>query len=345
MKNRYIITGAAGNLGSTILRLLRDRECEIYALILPSESAVIEGKNIRYVHGDVCKPDTLKPLFEGTNPETTIVIHAAGIVSISRKVSPQLYAVNVEGTRNMLRISQENKVGRFVYVSSVHAIPEAEEGVAIQEVNRFSVKAVKGGYAKTKAEASQLVMDFAARGLPAIIVHPSGIIGPYDDGRNHLVQLVRDYIDGKLPFCVKGGYDFVDVRDVARGCLLAAQKGRAGESYILSGHYLSIQNLLLQVGELCHKKPPRIVPMFLAKFAAPFIELRALTKGTRPLYTRYSLYTLGSNGSFLNRKARTELNYSPRGIEDTIRDMTNWLLALKARIPVGKRPKPCLTKG
>lgn len=206
------------------------------------------------------------------------------------------------------------------------------------------MEAVRGGYAKTKAEASQLVLDFAREGLPAIIVHPSGIIGPYDDGRNHLVQLVRDYIDGKLPFCVKGGYDFADVRDVARGCLLAAEEGRAGQSYILSGHYLSIQDLLLQVGEFCHKKPPRIVPMFLAKLVAPLIESRASARGTRPLYTSYSLYTLMSNGNFENQKARTELGYSPRGIEETIRDMTNWLLALRSRVPVAKRPKPCLSR-
>ncbi len=327
MKKRYIITGAAGHLGSTILRSLKNEACEVYALILPSEQAVIEGGNIHYVHGDVCEPETLAPLFEAAEAEEVIVIHTAGIISISQAVSPLMRQVNLEGTRNMLQISKERHAARFVYVSSVHAIPEAENGQPIREVTRFSAEAVTGGYAKTKTEASQLVLDFAADGLPALLVHPSGIIGPYDSGRNHLVQLVRDFINGKLPVCVKGGYDFADVRDVAQGCLLAAEKGRIGQGYILSGQYLSVSHLLLRVGKLCGKKPPFVVPMSLARLAAPLIEKRAAKKGTRPLYTLYSLLALTSNSNFDNSRARVELGYSPRSIDDTIQDMTRWLMA------------------
>lgn len=337
MKKRYVITGAAGHLGSAILRTLKNEACEVYALILPSEQAVIESENIHYIHGDVCKPETLAPLFEAVDAEEVIVIHAAGVISISQTVSPLMREVNVEGTRNMLQISKEHHAARFVYVSSVHAIPEAEDGQPIREAARFSADTVDGGYAKTKAEASQLVLDFAENGLPALLVHPSGIIGPYDTGRNHLVQLARDFIDGKLPICVKGGYNFADVRDVAQGCLLAAQKGQIGQSYILSGQYLSISQLLLQVGKLCGKRPPLTVPMPLARLAAPMIERRAAAKGTRPLYTRYSLYALTSNSNFDNQKARTELGYSPRSLDNTILDMTKWLMDAKSKADIGER--------
>ncbi len=324
MKN-YIITGAAGHLGSTILRLLEHTDCRVTALILPGEQPVVEGENIRYVRGDVCKSETLGALFGPEDGPNTAVIHAAGLISISRWDNDRMHAVNVEGTRNMLRVSEEKKAGCFVYVSSVHAIPELPVGELMGEVERFCADAVEGGYARTKALASQLVLDYAADGLPAVVVHPSGLIGPYDDGHNHLVQLVRDYMDGRLSVCVKGGYDFADVRDVARGCLLAAQKGRSGQCYILSGQYLSIRELLCRVGEIVGKKPPLVVPMALARLAAPLIEGWAKRRGTRPLYTRYSLYALTSNSNFSGQKARTELGYCPRSIDETIRDTVRWL--------------------
>ena len=321
----YIITGATGHLGSTILRLLQNADCAVRALILPGEQPVIEGENIRYVQGDVCRPETLEALFGPGDARDAAVIHAAGLVSISRWDEERMYAVNVEGTRNMLRASREKKVGRFVYVSSVHAIPERPGGEPMGEVERFCADAVEGDYAKTKALASQLVLDDAAYGLPATMVHPSGIIGPYDDGHNHLVQLVRDYMDGRLPACVKGGYDFADVRDVARGCLLAAQKGRSGQCYILSGQYLSVRELLTRVGELVGRKPPRMVPMALARLAAPLIERWARRRGKRPLYTRDSLYVLTSNSNFSCQKAKTELGYCPGNIDQTNRDTVRWL--------------------
>lgn len=325
MKRRYLITGAAGHLGSTILRLLAGGEDEAVGLILPGETPAVIAGNIRYVCGDVREAESLRLLFQGTD-SSSAVIHTAGLISIAAKVSPSVRAVNVGGTENMLHLSREYGVGRFVYTSSVHAIPEQPKSRIIQETDAFSPKWVAGGYAKTKAEATQRVLDAARDGFPAVVVHPSGIIGPYDDGHNHLTQLTADYLRGKLPLCVKGGYDFVDVRDVARGCLLAAERGKPERCYILSGHYLSIRELLVRVGELVDRKPPGIVPMPLAKLAAPLVQAVAKLQRRRPLYTRYSLYTLTSNGNFSNERARTELGYRPRDVAETIRDMARWLL-------------------
>lgn len=322
---QYIVTGAAGHLGGTILRLLRNRNSEVIGLLRPTESPVVEGEDIRYVYGDVRQPETLRILFQEVQGKDTVVIHTAGIISISAEVPAESYAVNVTGTKNMLQLSQEHGVHRFIYVSSVHAIPELPSPQVIQEVDHFSPSLVKGGYAKTKAEASQIVLDAASSGFPAVIVHPSGILGPYDRGRNHLLQLVVDYISGRLPVCVKGGYDFVDVRDVANGCLLAAERGRLGQCYILSGHYLSIRDLLTGVGECCGKRPPLIVPRFLPVAASPYIEWQAARRGVRPIYTRYALSTLTANSRFSYAKAHSELGYIPQDPKETIRDMTQWL--------------------
>ncbi len=326
MEKRYIITGAAGHLGSTLLRLLQNSDAEVYGLLLPGEKPAADVKNVRYVYGDVCQPESLHPLFRGAEDKEKIVIHTAAIISIAQGISPQMYNVNVNGTKNMIQISREHCVSRFVYVSSVHAIPELPREQTIREVHAFSPDAVVGGYAKTKAEAAQAVLDAAAGGFPAVIVHPSGIIGPYDQGRNHLIQMVTSYMGGKLPACVKGGYDFVDVRDVAAGCLLAAEKGKVGECYILNGAYCSIHDLIKKVGECCHKKALPALPVSLARLVAPVIEFIAKQRGKRPLYTRYSLHTVTSNSNFSHEKAQRELGYRPRAMEETIRDMTDWLL-------------------
>lgn len=325
MFDRYIVTGSAGHLGSTILRLLRNREVEVFGLLRQGEASVVEAKNIHYVHGDVCKPETLGPLFEGNNGSKLTVIHTAGIISIADKVSSLVWDVNVKGTLNMIDLGKRYGVSRFVYVSSVHAIPELPMGNSIRETEHFSPDLVTGCYAKTKAEATQIVLDAAERGFPAIVVHPSGIIGPYDTGQNHLIQMIVDYLRGKLPLCVKGGYDFVDVRDVAQGCLQAADRGKVGRCYILNGHFSTVHKLLTQVGQLGGRKPPHIVPMLFAKLAAPVVQEVANLQNRRPLYTSYSLYTLSSNSAFSRERAETELCYRPRRIEETIQDMVRWL--------------------
>ena len=134
----------------------------------------------------------------------------------------------------IITLCKQYSVKRLLYTSSVHAIPEKNAYYVLREVSHFDQKDVKGGYAKTKAMATQCVLDASKEGLHAFVVHPSGSLGPYGDTSNHLVQMVVDYIHGKLPAYVKGGYDFVDVRDIAIGCLLALEKGKSGSCYILS---------------------------------------------------------------------------------------------------------------
>lgn len=323
MTMRYIITGAAGHLGSTLIRILENRDCEVRGLLLPGEKAP-GRKNTVYVHGDVRRQETLLPLFEGADPARTVVIHTAGIVDISGTVTPLLYDVNVNGTKTVAALCLQKGV-RLVHVSSVHAIPEKGTHGALQEVAAFSPDAVVGGYAKTKAEATQAVLDACREGLDAVVVHPSGILGPYDAEGNHLVQMIGDYLRGKLPACVTGGYDFVDVRDVAQGCLLAAEKGRAGECYILSNRRYEVREVLQMVKRVAGGRRLPVLPIWMAKLAAPTIGWHAKRRKERPLYTRYSLYTLHSNGEFSHDKASRRLGYRPRDLFDTIVDTVSWL--------------------
>ncbi|MBD5118625.1 MAG: NAD-dependent epimerase/dehydratase family protein [Clostridiales bacterium] len=320
---RYIVTGAAGHLGSTVVRVLLERNAVVRGLLLPHEQPAVPGAE--YIHGDVLKPESLYPLFQRAKDERLVVIHTAGLIDVTGEMSQRLYDVNVTGTKNVLALCAKYQVEKLVYVSSVHAIPETGQPTLQTEITEFSPETVVGGYAKTKAEATQAVLDAAANGLPAVVVHPSGIIGPYDEGRNHLIQMVWDFMEGRLPTCVKGGYDLVDVRDVAAGCVAAAERGRVGECYILPGGYHEIREILGLGAVLCGKKVPPTLPMPLARLAEPVLGAMTRKRGQHPLYTKYSLDTVESKTRFSSQKAHEELGYATRSIQATIRDTVQWL--------------------
>lgn len=324
MEKTYLVTGACGHLGGTLVRLLERTGAQVRGLRLPSEQAR-DRAHVTYYPGDVRDRDSLRPLFRGLAGREVVVFHTAAIVDISGEATPQMVDVNVNGTKNILALCREYGVKRLVYVSSVHAIPEKDGYAVLREVDRFSPQQVTGGYAKTKAEATQAVLDAAAQGLDAVVVHPSGILGPFDGTGNHLVQLVKEYAGGKLPACVKGGYDFVDVRDVAAGCLAAAEKGRSGQCYILSNRHYEVQEVLAMAKTLCHGRRLPVLPMWMAQAAEPLLGWVAKVKKQRPLYTKYSLYTLRSNDRFDHGKATAELGYRPRDLRQTVRDTLRWL--------------------
>lgn len=325
MKKLYIITGANGHLGSALIgELEKNKDCEVRGLVLAGEP-VPSYKNVTYYEGDVRDGESIRRLLKNRDGRRTIVIHTAGIVAISEGISTQLYDVNVNGAKTIAAVCLEEKVDRLVYVSSVHAIPEKAKPQVLREVETFSAGLVEGGYAKTKAEATQAVLDAVAQGLDAVIVHPSGIIGPYNGQGNHLVQMIADYLRRRLPACVKGGYDFVDVRDVARGCLLAAEKGKCGECYILSNRHYDVKEVLGMVRENAGGRKLPVLPMWMAKMAAPLLGWYAKLKKERPLYTRYSLYTLSSNDRFSHDKATKDLGWQPRDLSETVADTVTWI--------------------
>lgn len=339
MERIILVTGAKGHLGAAIVRLLAAQGGTVRGLALPGDTGP-EVPGVQYFTGDVRKPDSLRPFFCAPPGAVLDVIHAAGIVDVSGRDPAAMEAVNVAGTRNLLALCRAYGVRRLLYVSSVHAIPEAARGTAIREAAHFAPALVAGGYAKTKAAATQLVLDAAAAGLDAVVVHPSGILGPGDEGGgNHLVQMVCDYLAGRLPACVAGGYDFVDVRDVAQGCLLALEQGRSGACYILSGQFCSVQNVLKLVRQTAGGRRLAVLPMWLARAAAPFFQAAARRRRQRPLYTAYSLYTLRSNGLFSHEKATAELGYHPRPLAETVRDTTLWLQ--RCRVSQCQKVKRC----
>lgn len=249
MKNIYIITGANGFLGNNIVRLLeKNNENEIRALVLPNEKIdALKGLKCEKFLGDVTKIETLKDIFnidESVKEKINIyVIHCASIVYLDSKYNERVYQVNVEGTKNIIKKTKEINA-KLIYVSSVHAIEEKLNHEVMDENASFDPDKIVGLYAKTKAETTRYVFnEVKNNNLNACVVFPSGLLGVNDFTNTNMTVLIKKILNEKVPLLTEGGYDFVDVRDVARGVINACTKGKKGEGYILSGEYVTIKKI------------------------------------------------------------------------------------------------------
>ncbi len=328
MERLYLLTGAAGYLGSNVARELVSCGANVRGLVLPGDKAAQKlPEAMERFEGDVLDRAFLRRFFEAPAGTELCVIHCAGIVSIGWNFNKRVHAVNVEGTRNVVAQCVESKVKKLVYVSSVHALRELPHGQVITEGTEFDPDKIKGFYGKTKAEASALVMRAVREeGLDASIVFPGGLCGPNDLAGGSVTQLLIDACRGRLPVGVKGGYDFVDVRDVAAGVVSCCTRGRKGEGYILANRYVSVRELLRCIHEQGGaREVRRMLPTWVACLALPFFGLSTAITKRKPLFTRYSLYTLKSNSAFSHEKAARELGFRTRPLRETVADALAWL--------------------
>lgn len=331
MQEVYCVTGAAGHLGRTIVQDLLKQNKNVRILVLPSEKNIPQG-NLETFYADVTNKESLIPFLRMDKDTELIVIHCAGIVSITTKYNQMVYNVNVIGTKNIVDLCKDLNVKKLIYVSSVHALPEKTNHDCMCEIDEFNPKSVVGYYAKTKSEASAYVIEAIKSGLNANIIHPSGICGPYDYGRGNLTSLVIDYMNNHLKIGTVGGYDFVDVRDVSKGILTCVEKGKPGECYILSNEYYSVKTILDTLYDITQKKKVRIyLPYLLMKYTSIFAEYAYKLAKKPPLFTPYSIYTLNSNSNFSHAKASQDLDYHPRPLKESLSDTIEWL-RLQGRI-------------
>lgn len=327
MNKLYLITGGTGHLGQNVIRLLqKNRNATIRVLALPDDHTHLPH-GIERVNGDVCTASSLMPFFNTDGYDEVVLFHLAAYITIASKANPVVWRVNVEGTRNIMQLALEEEISRVVYVSSVHAIPEQPLPDVITEVTKFSPDSVHGQYAKSKAAAANIVLQYAKKGLNVSIVHPSGIIGPGDTQRsNHLTRTISAMATGHIPVSIRGGYDFVDVRDVAKGILQCEIKGKTGECYILSGHYSTIADLTKIIAGYTGRKFLLLhIPKFIMKFAAVLGEWHAIIWHHNPLFTPYSASTLRSNALFSHQKATRCLGYHTRPLQQTVRNVLHSL--------------------
>jgi len=317
------VTGATGHIGNVLVRQLVSRGESVRALILPLEdTAPLDGSTVERVEGDVLDIDSLTQAFAGADA----VYHLAGVVAIRPGQNELMHKVNVVGTRNVVEACLRSSVGRMVYTSSIHALAEPKAGTVIDETCPFDPDTVTIEYSKSKARATLEVLVAVKRGLDAVVLCPTGVTGPYDFRLSEMMQLIIQFAKGKLKASIAGAYDFVDVRDVAVGHILACEKGSSGESYILSGERMTVDGLLATLAEATGVAAPRWkAPLWAARAVAYFAPLyRALTS-SRVQFSSDAIATLTSNSFISSEKARRELGYSSRPIRQSIVDSVQWL--------------------
>lgn len=319
-----LVTGATGHIGNVLVRALLDRGERVRALILPGEDTTsLNGLEVEKVEGDVLDFPALQAALHGIE----YVFHLAGLISILPGRNPLLQLVNVVGTRNVLHAARSARTRRLVYTSSIHALTDVPHGIRIDEQVPFDPEHNLSAYGQSKAQASLEVQRAVNEGLDAVLACPTGVIGPYDFRYSEMGQLIYDCAQQKPQLYVDGAYDFVDVRDVAQGLIAARDKGRSGETYILSGELISVHGLLEAVWKVTGQRFLSLrVPLVLANFAAHFTPLYYRLTHTRPRLTSCSLATLASNADISHAKAQRELGYSPRPIREALADTVRWFL-------------------
>lgn len=314
-----LVTGATGHIGNVLTRQLLASGAKVRALVRQQVvPAALEGLDVELVRGDVLDRAALQRALEGVDR----VYHLAARVSILPGPDPETERVNLEGTRNVLEAVRASGVRRLVYASSIYAMRVPESG-PIDERCPFDPLHARGAYDRSKAAASLAVLQAAAAGLDAVLVCPTAVTGPFDFQRSEAGRGILYNLTPGIKFLVDGGYDFVDVRDVARGMLLAGEKGRRGETYILGGDYLTVNQVsetIWQTAGGWHTGVP--LPGWVADLAGELLPLF----NDDPIVTPYSLQAIRSNGNISHAKAEAELGYHPRPARQAIHDATAWWL-------------------
>lgn len=317
-----LVTGATGHLGNVLIEKLIDQGNRVRALIFPGEDTTsLNDFDIERVEGDILKPGDIREAVTGVR----YVYHLASLISIGGVSEDLVRRVNVQGTRNVALACRESGVERMVYVSSIHALERPEEGCMIDERLSYDPGNPAGEYDRSKAEASLEVERLTTTGLDAVIICPTGIIGPSDYRRSELGRMLCLWMKQKPHWMIDGYFDFVDVRDVADGLISGCRHGVSGETYILSGSRINLATLRKLVQKEAGSHSAQLmVPAKLALLGAKAVYPLQRFFGRTTGFTPYSIETVLSNSHISHAKAKAVFGYSPRPIEESVRDSVEW---------------------
>ncbi|MFH1435125.1 MAG: SDR family oxidoreductase [Pseudomonadota bacterium] len=315
-----VITGASGHVGGVLTRTLIKQRRHVRVLV-HKDTRALDDLRVQRVEADILKPDTLAKAFQGAGT----VYHLAAHISIEGGKDRITRMINVEGTSNVVDACIEANVEKLVHFSSIHALNACPKDQEIDETREYVDTGDCYMYDRTKAEAERIVLMGVKRGLFAVIVNPTGIIGPLDFKPSHMGQVLVTMYQGKLPALMEGGFNWVDVRDVVTGAMAAEQRGRRGQSYLLSGHWMALKDLARLIHEVTGVKQPTFVsPYWLARLGAPFAASYNRLRGKPASYTSASISYLQDYRYISCEKAQTELGYRPRSMRETIEDTYKW---------------------
>ncbi len=321
---KILVTGGTGFVGSAVVLELLRRGQSVRALVRSRERpGNLEGLDVEQVEGDLLDRDSLRRAMQGCDH----VYHAAALYSNWLRDTSAFYQVNVEGSRNLFQIAQECGVSRVVYTSSVAAIG-AHGTTPANETATFNLSDAGDHYYASKYRAEQLALEFASKGLPVVVVQPTNPVGPRDIKPTPTGALILSVLKGQLPGYVDGGINVVDVGDVAVGHILAMEKGRPGERYILGNANLPIKEYFEMIAEVSRGHAPRFkIPAPVAVATAYGYEAMAVLTGKPPL-TSVSWVKIGSHYSFWDSsKAIRELGFPQTPISASLKQAIDWFRA------------------
>jgi dihydroflavonol-4-reductase len=317
-----VVTGAAGHAGNNLVRALLERGRAVRALVHRDRRA-LEGLAVETVGGDIRDGPSLRRAFEGAE----VVYHVAAYISLSMRDWPRLEAINHIGTRNVVEACLDCGVRRLIHFSSVHALQQEPLNIPLDESRLLVDGRLVPPYDRSKADGEREVRAGMERGLDAVIIYPTGIIGPYDFRPSHFGRVLLAMSERRLPALVTGGFDWVDVRDVVAGAIQAGKRAPAGARYLLSGHWASMRQLAAMVAEVMGARPPGLVfPMWMARLGLPFGSHLTKLDGEHPLYTRVSLRALRGNHQISHERATRDLGYQPRPLIESLADTFRWFV-------------------
>lgn len=313
-----VVTGASGHVGANLVRSLLAQGRNVRALVQESEGnpKSLEGLDVELRHGDIRDADFVSDALRGAD----VVYHLAAHISLMMNSWPLVESINVGGPRNVVAACRQHGVRKLVHFSSIHAHEQEPFDEPIDESRPYVHKKGTPPYDLSKVAGERVVLQAIDEGLDAVILNPTGIMGPHDYMPSHFGCGLLMLAKGVLPSKVGGGFDFVDVRDVVQAAI-AAEDAPAGSKYLLTGHWLSMPEIADRVEALTGVRAPLLFcPRWLAMLSAPFATWFAQITGTRPVYTTVSLKALVSNQNMSAAKAEAELGFRARPFDESLQD-------------------------
>ncbi|HYK65737.1 MAG TPA: hopanoid-associated sugar epimerase [Patescibacteria group bacterium] len=312
-----LVTGANGFVGCHVVRALRDRGTEVRAFVRSgADLRALEGVDCERVFGDLRDRESVERAARGCSE----IYHVAADYRLWVTDEEPMYASNVDGTRNVLAAGRAAGSERIIYTSTVGALGIAADGIG-RENTPVTLADMVGPYKRSKFLAEQEVLRAEREGAPVVIVNPSTPIGPYDFKPTPTGRIIVEFIDRRMPVFMETGLNLVNVEDVARGHILAAERGRIGEKYILGCENLTLEQMLGRLAMISGLPAPRVkIPYAVAYGFALGAEAVARTITHRPPRASLTEVRMARKKMFFSiAKARSELDYSPTPIDDGLR--------------------------
>lgn len=320
---KALVTGASGFVGAAVARALLARQWQVRCLVRPTSAPRnLERLSVEIAVGDLTDTASLDRALAGCDT----LFHVAADYRLGVRDPRELYRANVDGTRNVLEAARRADVGRIVYTSSVATIGIPRDGTPGDETTPVRLEDMIGHYKRSKFLAEQVVREWAARsGRHVVVVNPSTPIGPGDVKPTPTGQIIVDAARGRTPAYVDTGLNVAHVDDVAEGHLLALERGRAGEHYILGGENLSLRDILTMVAELTGRTPPRIrLPHAVVLPIAHAAEAYSRLSGRPTRVTVEGVRMSRKRMFFSSEKAARELGYRSRPPREAFADAVRW---------------------